>query len=79
MDEVALDKMGRVTRERLEILLRHWAQHNKEHSQEFRSRAEEAKDFGEDVREAILAAAEQMDKANEFLLRALDSLKGGEL
>jgi hypothetical protein len=43
---------------------------------EFRSWAEEAKDLGEIAHDAILEAAQQMDKANEFLLRALASLKG---
>ena len=70
--------MGRVTREKLEILLKHWVQHNKEHSLEFRSWAEEAKDLGEVAHDAILEASQQMDKANEFLLRALASLDGEE-
>lgn len=70
--------MSRVTREKLEILLKHWVQHNKEHSVEFRGWAEEAKDLGEIPHDAILEAAQQMDKANEFLLRALASLKGEE-
>lgn len=73
-----MNRMSNVTRGRLETLLNHWVQHNKEHSQEFRSWAEGAKDFGEKVRDAILAAAQQMDKANEYLLQALDSLKEGE-
>lgn len=68
--------MSKVTREKLEILLKHWVQHNEEHSVEFRSWAEEAKDLGEIAHDAILGAAQQMDKANEFLLRALASLKG---
>ena len=69
--------MSDVTKETLEVLLKHWAQHNREHSQEFRSWAEEAEDFVENVHHAILAAAQQMDKTNEFLLQALDSLKEG--
>ncbi len=68
--------MVRVTKEKLEILLKHWVQHNNEHGVEFRSWAEEAKDLGEIAHDAILEAAQQMDKANEFLLRALASLEG---
>ena len=70
--------MSNVNRGRLETLLKHWVQHNREHSQEFRSWAKEAKDLGENVHDAILAAARQMDKANEFILQALDSIKEGE-
>jgi len=70
--------MGNVNKERLETLLKHWVQHNREHSQEFRSWAEKTKDLGEIAHDAILAAAQQVDKANEFLLQALDSLKEGE-
>ena len=67
--------MSEVTQERLEILLKHWIEHNKEHSEEFRSWAEKAKDFGDTTQVAILEAAQQMDKANASLFRALDSLK----
>ena len=70
--------MSNVTRERLETLLKHWVKHNREHSEEFRRWAETAKDFGETAHDAILTAAQQVDKANEFLLQALDSLKEGE-
>ncbi|MBE9482183.1 MAG: hypothetical protein IMY88_00705 [Chloroflexi bacterium] len=70
--------MSNDTRKRLEILLKHWAKHNREHSEEFVRWADTAKDFGETAHDAILAAAQQMEKANEFLLQALDSLKEGE-
>ena len=68
--------MSEVTKETLEILLKHWAQHNREHGKEFRKWAEKAKGLGEvGAHDAILAAAQQVDKTNEFLLQALDSLK----
>jgi len=68
--------MSDVTKETLEILLKYWAQHNREHGEEFRKWAEKAKGLGEAVaHDAISEAAQQMDKANKFLFRALDSLK----
>lgn len=71
--------MSEVTKETLEILLKHWAQHNRDHSEEFRKWAEKARGLGEvGACDAILAAAQQVDKTNEFLLQALDSLKGEE-
>ena len=71
--------MSEVTKETLEILLKHWAQHNREHGEVFRKWAEKAKGLGDvGAHDAILAAAQQVDKTNEFLLQALDSLKGGE-
>ena len=71
--------MSEVTKETLEILLKHWAQHNREHGEEFRKWAEKAKGLGEvGAYNAILAAAQQVDKTNEFLLQALGSLKGEE-
>ena len=61
--------------EKLKILLRHWIEHNEEHSEEFREWAEKAKGFGEDeVRDNILEAVEQLKAANEFLDRALVKL-----
>ncbi len=70
--------MSDINRESLEILLKHWAEHNNEHSEEFRRWAEIAKSYGKTPYDAILAAAQQMDKANEFLKQALDSLKKGK-
>jgi hypothetical protein len=69
--------MSNVDRGRLETLLKHWVQHNREHSQEFRSWAKKTEDLGEVAHDAILAAAQQIDKANEFLFQALDNLKEG--
>jgi nickel/cobalt exporter len=64
----------------LRILLNHWIEHNKEHIQEFREGAEKAKRFGEaETSDDLLEAAQDIDKANEPLLRALRRFedKGG--
>ena len=64
-------------REKLRILLNHWVEHNREHGEEFRNWADKAKAFGEAmVHDDMLEAVRQMDKVNEFLLRALEGLKG---
>jgi len=69
--------MRNAEREKIKILLNHWIEHNKEHSQEFRERAEKAKGLGEvEVCDDILEAAQELDKANEALLRALRTLEG---
>jgi nickel/cobalt exporter len=69
--------MRNAEKEKLKILLNHWIEHNKEHSQEFREWAEKAKGFGEaETCDDILEAAQELDKANEPLLRALRRLEG---
>jgi nickel/cobalt exporter len=69
--------MSNAEREKIKILLNHWIEHNKEHSQEFREWAEKAKGLGEaETCDDILEAAQDMDKANEPLLRALRRLEG---
>ena len=71
--------MTQDAREKMKILLKHWAGHNQEHGEEFRAWAKSAFDMDEKVaHDAILEAAVQMDKANEFLLKALESLKPKE-
>ena len=71
--------MHQAEREKLRILLNHWVEHNKDHSQEFKEWAEKAKGFGEaQVHDYILEAAGQMDKANESLLKALEKLRRGK-
>ena len=66
-------------RVKLSTMLNYWMEHNKEHSQEFREWAGKAKGFGEvDASEEILAAAQEMDKANESLSRALKRLQKKE-
>ena len=62
---------------KLSTMLNYWMEHNKEHSQEFREWAYKAREFGEaEVSEEILAAVQEMDRANEFLSRALKRLEG---
>ena len=69
--------MSKTEREKIKILLNHWIENNKEHSQEFREWAEKAKGLGEiETCDDILEAAQEMDKANEALLRALRTLEG---
>lgn len=62
---------------KLMVLLEYWVKHNSEHGEEFRDWAQKAGDFGETaVRDGLMAAAEEMDRANESLGQALDRLKG---
>ena len=64
---------------KLSTMLNYWLEHNKEHSEEFREWAEKARGFGEaKVSAEILAAVQEMDRANEFLSRALKGLAGKE-
>ena len=64
---------------KLSTMLNYWIEHNKEHSQEFREWADKARGFGEaKVSEEILAAAQEMDRANESLFRALKRLETKE-
>ena len=68
--------MGNDERAKLRTLLNYWLEHNKEHSQEFREWAEKAKVLGEaEAYEEMLQAAQQMDKASEYLSQALRGLK----
>jgi len=61
---------------KLRVLLDHWIKHNREHAQEFTDWAEKAGGFGQAaVHDEINQAAQQMNKANEFLLAALKRLK----
>ncbi len=61
--------------ERLTILLRHWMEHNRGHAREFVEWGEKTKALGwTAVSEQIVRAAEQVEKANELLQRALDEI-----
>jgi len=61
---------------KLRVLLDHWIKHNREHAQEFTDWAEKARGFGQaTVHDDINQAAQQINKANEFLLAALKRLK----
>ena len=63
-------------RKKSEILLNQWIKHNREHAEEFSKWAEKAKDFGQTiVNDEILEAVQQMNQANECLLRALEKLQ----
>jgi endonuclease III-like uncharacterized protein len=69
--------MSNAEKEKIKILLNHWIEHNKEHSREFREWAKKARGFGEiETCDDILEAAQEMDKANEALLRALRRFDG---
>jgi nickel/cobalt exporter len=64
-------------RTRLRALLAYWIEHNREHSQEFREWADQAKAFGEvKAGEEMLQAAQEMDKASDILSQALSRLEG---
>jgi predicted RNA-binding protein len=58
--------------EKLRVLIPHWMEHNAEHAEEFRQRAQQA---GEAQTE-ILAAAEAMQQVNAALSVALEKLGG---
>lgn len=67
--------MAKTDMEKLEILLKHWVEHNEEHAGEFEEWAEKAKALGHvDAHDDILSAVESMRKANEHLLKALENL-----
>jgi hypothetical protein len=71
--------MGNAEREKIKILVNHWIDHNKKHSQEFRKWAEKAKGLGEaEVCDDLLEAAQVVDRANVPLLRGLRALEGKE-
>jgi len=68
--------MAKTEMEKLEILLKHWVEHNEEHAEEFGEWAEKAKALGNiAVHDDILSAVEKMRKANEYLLKALENLR----
>ncbi len=61
---------------KLEILLDHWIEHNREHAEEFTEWAEKAEGFGQAaVHDEMTQAVIQINKANESLLAALKRLK----
>ena len=60
---------------KLQILLKHWIEHNQEHGKEFQEWAGKAKDFGENaVSDNILKAVGKLEEANTFLRTALGVL-----
>ena len=67
--------MAKTDMEKLEIVLKHWIEHNEEHREEFQKWAERAKASGRiPVYEDISRAVESMREANEYLQRALERL-----
>lgn len=70
--------MDKAKNEKLEILLNHWIEHNREHAQEYKEWAEKAKSFGQaTVHDDIMQAVQQMNNVNEHLLKALERLRAG--
>lgn len=59
---------------RLKTLLAYWIEHNQEHGRELREWAERLGDGGAD----LLAAAEEMERAGEYLARMARKLDSEE-
>jgi hypothetical protein len=67
--------MPKTDMEKLEILLKHWVEHNEEHAGEFEEWAEKAEASGHsDASDNILSAVKSMRQANEHLLKAMRKL-----
>lgn len=68
--------MAESERDRLVTLLNYWIKHNNEHRDEFKEWAKKIRGSGSDeVCALILEAAQQMDRANQPLFKALEILK----
>ncbi|MBC7231784.1 MAG: hypothetical protein H5T68_00880 [Chloroflexi bacterium] len=63
---------ARSEQDKLRLLLPHWIEHNEEHANEFRRWAEKAGPAQAD----ILSAADDLEKVNQTLARALEKLGG---
>ena len=62
--------------EKLKMKLEHWAEHNDSHVSSIRKQAEEAGTSGlEDVKEELLSAALAMEKAGNYIRRAMEKLQ----
>lgn len=62
-------------RKKLEILLKHWAEHNKEHESELMKWAQKAEEMGlTDVAVNIRKAADDLDRSSKHLSNALKEL-----
>ena len=69
--------MEKTERRKLDVLLNHWIEHNKEHGEEYKEWTEKTKSLEEsEVHDNILEAVQQLDKVNESLLKALNKLRG---
>jgi hypothetical protein len=61
--------------EKLKIKLEHWSEHNKSHAEGYRKQADEAGSMGlHEVKDELLSAAEELDRAGCHLERALEKL-----
>jgi len=58
--------------DKLRVLIPHWIEHNEEHANEFRKWAQKSGD----ISGSILAAADSIMQANEYLEVALEKLGG---
>jgi len=68
--------MSEREKEKLIKLIEYWIEHSKEHGSEFMEWAGQSGRFAkETVQQNLEKAAQQMDTANEFLLKALEELK----
>jgi hypothetical protein len=69
------DEMEKSDMEKLQILIKHWIEHNDEHAREFRKWVERAKSSGNiAVHDDILNAIENLGDATEHLREALEKL-----
>ena len=63
--------------EKLQVLLPHWLEHNKSHGEEFSRWAAIISDTGDTATAALIRqAAEYLEKADQALSEALESLGG---
>ena len=63
-------------KKKLPVLVTHWMEHNREHASEYETWADRAKEEGlMEVSHALQEAAGIIQKTNENLLKAWESLK----
>lgn len=68
-----MDDLGK-----LQLLLPHWIEHNKEHAQEFHTWAERMEGIDKaDLAESLLAAAASLQQASDHLSKLLNKLGQG--
>ena len=61
--------------EKLKIKLEHWLEHNKSHVTGYRKQADEAENMGmHEVKDELLSAAEDLDRAGRHLNTAMEKL-----
>jgi len=61
--------------EKLKIKLEHWSEHNKSHAAGYRKQADEAGNMGlHEVKDELLSAAEDLDRAGYHLKIAMEKL-----